>query len=266
MACRNAYRIKTTETEKVENKIQPITPENTVSRLLFGITTKIETDDLLQNNLTQFEWVVRNKIYPNFVGRNIAGDNSLSREEIKFLHRKGCMIAAIYTDEGEKQRKEQGVILAKKIYLRAIELGIPEETAIFLEIDEHEIVTCDFMSGFAKALMEEGFTPGFKANTDAFFSFDREFSKGIQNYKEIFKKCLVWAVSPTLAEYDGITTTHLIHPDDWKPYAPSGLTRTEISVWTYGKNCHPIEDDNGKFVTFDLNLVRNRQVIIEKMF
>ena len=64
MACRNAYTIMTTNMEKAENKIQPVTAEKTVTRLLFGIDTKIETDDLLQNNITQFEWAVRNKIYP----------------------------------------------------------------------------------------------------------------------------------------------------------------------------------------------------------
>ncbi len=122
------------------------------------------------------------------------------------------------------------------------------------------------MLGFAKMMIAQGYTPAFKANTDAKFSFDREFSRGMQTNKDIFDKCLIWAVAPTIAEYDGITTTHLIHPDNWKPYAPSGITRNEIAVWTYGKNCHPIEDDMGKPVTFDLDLVRNEDVIIKNMF
>ena len=42
MACRNAYTIMTTNMEKAENKIQPVTAEKTVTRLLFGIDTKIE--------------------------------------------------------------------------------------------------------------------------------------------------------------------------------------------------------------------------------
>ena len=266
MACRNAYTMMTTNTEKAENKIQPVTAEKTVTRLLFGIDTKIETDDLLQNNITQFEWAVRNKIYPNFVGRYIEGENSLNKDEIKFIHSKGCKIAAIYVDNSEKQTEEQGIILAKKIDIRALELGIPEGTVIFLEIGENENSSRDFMRGFAKALMAEGFTPGFKANTDAKFAFDREFSRGMQTDKDIFKKCLIWAVSPTVKEYNGITTSHLIHPDNWTPYAPSGITRADIAIWQYGRECHPIEDDKGKLVTFNLNLVRNEQVIIEKMF
>lgn len=268
MACRNAYE---THDSNVENDVldalasEP-TVAKTVARLLFGIDSNHPTNDLLQNNLEHFEWIIRNKIYPNFCARYINGEMCLTKSEINFLHEKGCKIAAIYSDNTEKQTEEQGVILAKKIVICALELGIPDGTAIFLEIEENESVSCDLMRGFAKSLLIEGYTPGFKANTNAKFSFDREFSKGMQTDKDIFMKCLIWAVSPSLAEYDGITTSHLIHPDDWKPYAPSGITRNEVAIWQYGKNCHPIEDDTGIVVTFNLDLVRNEQVIIDKMF
>lgn len=268
MACRNAYNSKTIaeDSDIAHTSISEPVVAKTVNRLLFGVDSKIQANDLLQNNIEEFEWVVRNKIYPNFYGRYLTGENCLTKDEIKFLHRKGCKIAAIYTDDGAKQTEEQGTILAKKIDIRALELGIPGGTAIFLELNENETATRDFMRGFAKTLMVEGFTTGFKANTDARFAFDREFSRGIQTDKDVFKKCLVWAVAPTIKEYDGITTSHLIHPDNWIPYAPSGITRAEIAIWQYGIECHPIEDDTGKITTFNLDLVRNEQVIVEKMF
>ena len=268
MACRNAYKTQkiNVEADVVQTSIsEPVVAQN-VERLLFGVDSKIQANDLLQNNIEEFEWIVLNKIYPNFYGRYLTGDNCLSKEEIKFLHSKGCKIAAIYTDEGEKQTEEQGTILAKKIDIRALELSIPERTVIFLEIGENEVVSRDFMRGFAKSLMFEGYTPGFKANTDAKFAFDREFSRGMQTDKDVFKMCLIWAVTPTVEEYNGITTSHLIHPDNWMPYAPSGITRNEIAIWQYGKGCHPIEDDMGRVTTFNLNLVLNEQVIVEKMF
>lgn len=268
MACRNAYK---TQKMNVEVEVNPASVSEpaaakTVTRLLFGVDSKHPADDLLQNNIEHFEWIVRNKIYPNFCARYINGEMRLTKKEIKFLHDKGCKIAAIYADNGEKKTEEQGVILAKKVDVCALELGIPEGVAIFLEISENEAVSRDFMRGFAKSLMVEGYTPGFKANTDAKFGFDREFSRGMQTDKDIFKKCLIWAVSPIVKEYDGITTSHLIHPDNWMPYAPSGITRNEIAIWQYGKNCHPIEDDTGIVVTFNLNLVHSKQIIIDKMF
>ncbi len=272
MACKGAKN-KTASVEAtqvasaaVQTEIQNAEAMASVGRLLFGVDSKIQAGDILQNNITLFEWVVRNKVYPNFWGRNLVGENALTKNEIAFIHSKGCKIAAIYTDPGEKKTEEQGKIVAKKIDVVALELGIPEGTAVFLEVVDGENISRDYMKGFAAGLEEEGFVPGFKANTDAKFGFDREFSRGLQTDREIFDKCLVWAISPSLKEYDRVTTTHLIHPDNWMPYAPSGITRKDIAVWQYGKNCHPIEDDMGKITTFNLNLVNNEQVIVEKMF
>jgi hypothetical protein len=268
MACRNTYKRKTVTVGREvfsASAAEPIVPKN-ATRLFFGVDSEIQADDHLQNNLEQFDWVVRNKIYPNFYGRHLTGDNCLTKEEIRFLHSKGCKIAAIYACDDEKKTEEQGTTLARKMETRASELGIPEGTAIFLEIGENEVVTRDFMRGLARALLIDGYTPAFRANTDAKFCFDREFSRGMQSDKEIFKRCLIWAISPTVKEYDAMTTTHLIHPDNWGPYAPSAISRSEIAIWQYGKNCHPIEDDNGQVATFHLDLVRNDQVIIDKMF
>ena len=267
MACRDAYRNGETNVtfEALQNGAAPAV-KKTVNRLLFGVDSKIQANDLLQNNIEEFEWVVRNKVYPNFYGRYLTGENALTKEEINYIHRKGCKIAAIYADDGEKKTAEQGELLAKKISLLTLELGIPAGTVIFLEIADGEKVSYDFMKGFANALMAEGLTPGFKANTDAKFSFDREFSRGMRTDKAVFKHCLIWAVAPTLEEYNEITTSHLIHPDNWKPYAPSGLTRAEIAIWQYGVDCHPIEDDMGEITTFNLDLVRNEEVLIDKMF
>lgn len=266
MACRNAYRTSAIEANLYLPSITVPEVMNTVNRMLFGVDSHFQANDLLQNNLEKFEWVVRNKIYPNFYGRYLSGENCLTKEEIKFLHNKGCKIALIYAEDGEKQTEEYGMKLAKKIGSRALELDIPEGVAIFLEIDENTPVNYDFMKGFAKYLMIEGYTPGFKANTDAKYAFDREFSRGMQSSRDMFSKCLIWATSPTVKEYNGITTSHLIHPDNWKPFAPSGITRKEIAIWQYGVDCHPIENDMEVVTTFNLDLVRNEQVIIDKMF
>ena len=66
MACRNAYKTKMMkeEAEVISASIsEPVSVPN-VDRLLFGVDSKIQANDLLQNNIEEFEWVVRNKIYP----------------------------------------------------------------------------------------------------------------------------------------------------------------------------------------------------------
>lgn len=268
MACKDILKMRNTIEPANMAQTTTVNTEtfNAVHKLRFGIDSEAQSNDLLQNNITEFEWAVRNKIYPDFWGRRINGKDKLTKEEISFLHDKGCKIAAIYTPSDVKETEEQGKIEAKKATVIALELSIPMGAAIFMEIPENENVTRDYMKGFAIGVMEEGYTPGFKANTDAAYAFDREYSRGIQTDKDTFIECLIWTVSPSLKEYDRVTTTHLIHPDEWKPFAPSGIKRNDIAVWQYGKNCHPIEDDMGKETTFNVNLVRNDSIIIEKMF
>lgn len=262
MACKNAYKIKAVYHDNNEETVKT----ESENRLLFGVDSKTDARKLLQNNLELFEWVARNKIYPNFFGRYLSGDNRLTKEEIDFLHQKGCKILALCRNDDEKKTEHQGKELGEKICKYARNLNIPFGTAIFLEIEDREEVSTDFMKGFIIALARSGYTPGFKANTDAKFGFDREFSRGMQTDKDSFSKCLLYAVSPTVKEYDSMTTTHLIHPDNWLPFAPSCLTRNQIAVWQYGKNCHSIEDLEGKKTAFNLDLVRNEWVLLEKMF
>ena len=268
MSCRDAYKnLMVSTIENVnQNTVAKKSDAINLGKLLFGVDSSIQANDVLQNNLTEFDWVTRNKLYPNFWGRYISGENCLTKDEIYFLHSQGCKIVAIYKDETPKDSEDRAKRLAKKIVFTALDLDIPENTAVFLEIEESEKVTKKFMKTFANVLLSAGYVPGFKANTDAKYDFDREYSRGMQNDKEIFGKCLIWAVSPSLKEYERTTNSHLIHPDTWSPYAPSGILRKDIAIWQYGKECHPIEDDAGNETVFNVNLVCNEQMIIENMF
>lgn len=268
MACRDAYQKIMTNKNMVVYRPEIIMPtvKEKVYRLLFGVDSQVKIDSCLQNNLNMFDWVLKNKIYPNFWGRNINGENALDREEIKYLHTQGCKILPYYASKEKKETEEDGIAVAEKAVSIAKDLKISSGMAIFVKIDDLEEATTSFMYGFAYVMTLAGYTPGFMANTDAKYTFDREFSRGKQMYNDTFEKCLIWATAPTLAEYDRMTTTHLIHPDNWTPFAPSGIRRNEIAIWQYGKDCHQIEDDKGNMTKFNLNLVRNEEVIVRKMF
>ena len=234
--------------------------------LVFGVDSRFSAEDILQNNITMFEWVSRNKLRPNFWIRNIAGENALTKQKIKFLHKKGCKIGLLYSSADAKETEIHGKTLAQKVSDAATKIDVPGGTAIFIEIEETEKTTKEFLAGFIGELALSGYYPAFQVNTDARYIFDREFSRGMQMNEQLFSKCIIWAVSPSLKEYDGMTTTHFIHPDEWKPFAPSCITREDIAVWQYGKDCHPINNDNGLRTSFNLNLVRNERVITKLMY
>ncbi len=242
------------------------TENKTQETLLFGVDSQVPSDVILQNNLTEFEWVSRNKLYPAYWGRNINGENALSVNEISFLHSKACKIAAIWLNTEPTNTEQHGKKCADDALLVASRLSIPKDTAIFLELAESNGITKGYLKRYAKEIQGAGYVAGFMANTDAKLDFDREFSRGIQADTDIFKKCVIWAKAPTLKEYDRITTTHLIKPDVWKPFAPSGTTRNDIAVWQYGRDCHPINDDNDLRTSFNINLIKHKKFIVDRMF
>ena len=271
MACRDAYEASKNEIHQAGAESVPPTHDAAVAAasvtgLFFGVDSDVPATELLQNNLTLFEWAVRNKLYPNFWGRSITGEQALTRGEIDFLHDQGCKIAAIYRTSEPKETEEQGRLEAAKAALATLALGIPYDTVLFLEPDAGEPITQDYLRGYANGIMQEGYMPGFRANTDAKFAFDREFSGGMQSTRDLFAICPIWAVAPNLPEYDRVTTTHLIHPDVWRPFVPSAIDRSEIAVWQYGRDCHPIRSDAGAQVCFHINLIRSADVIAEYMF
>ena len=84
MACKGATKKRTVIVTASNNSSENIEATKR-TKILFGVDSKIQTDDLLQNNITEFEWVVRNKLYPKFWGRNLTGENCLTKEEIEFF-------------------------------------------------------------------------------------------------------------------------------------------------------------------------------------
>lgn len=234
-----------------------------VLTLFFGVNSLKRADEKLQNNLTLFDWVTKNKLYPNFWGRDLNGESPLDLSEMQFLYDKNCRIAPIYILSGDLRTEDEGINIAKDAANMLNNLNFPENSAIFIETNSNYVISRDFLKGYITEIKNRGFIPGFRADTDAKYMFDREFSRGLQTDRALFESSLVWAKEPLLAEFNDITTTHMIHPDNWKPYAPSGIKRNEIAIWQYGEKCHPIYSDDNSLVTFDLDLIRNPEFFSE---
>lgn len=274
MACRHARRRMLEQENKLANEIEPKISEKLglknyctpLDLVYFGVDSKHKSTSILQNNLTLFEWVERNKELPCYWGRNIVGENSLTLDEIDFLHENACEIVPIYIDLGNKESEEQGIDVARGAVKRAKELQIPKGTVIYLEITINDDIKSQFIVGFAKGLITEGYIPGFKSITDAEFNFDAKFSQAAQTDPAVINKCLVWAVSPSLKEYYRVTTTHLLYPDKWAPFAPSCIRQKDVAIWQYGMECHPIDSINGEEITFNVNLMSNDNMLQNNVF
>lgn len=260
MACRDNVMQKYSKQSK-DSFNSSFEPE----RLFFGVDSRTEASRTLQNNLTAFEWAVRNKVYPEFWGRDINGEHPISTDEIEFLHQRGCKIIAIYIPKSNMITINDGKLEAIQAVRTANKLGIYRDSIVFFDIEE-SVVTKDYLYGLITEMLLMEYIPGVKASTDSRYSFDSEFSMGLEEDIKVFEKCVIWATAPRLVQYDNITTSHLIYPDYWMPFAPTGISKNEISIWQYGANCHPINDIKDNRTTFNVNLVNNENTIIQYAF
>ena len=224
----------------------------------FGVDTETRVDELLQNNITLFDWIRKNQGFPYFIGRRINGENALTSEEMSYIASNGSKVIPILTAVSEKSAKDN----AKIAITLLDDLKIERNTPGFVEIDA-EKVTDEFLKDFATEVLSGGNIPGFYVDTDSYNNFDRLFSRAYQANEELMKQCKIWALSPEMEEFYETKNGHNEKPDIWGPFAPSCISKEQISFWQYGRKCHPINTYKGDKADFNLNLTIEPDTVFE---
>ena len=259
MACKKALKMMKNNDNKGGEQLVITSLPNETLYMFFGVDSTSKSDMILQNNLTLFEWVVRNQSHPYFWGRNIVGDNALTKSEVDFLNNNGCKVIPIYNNiqKSNKTTQEEGMLDANNTINIISKLGITSGETLYLQIEPSANLTAEYMLGYAKTIVDNGYTPGFFANTDSLYDFDRQFCRSYQTNSELFGLCKIWAKSPTKPEFYGTNNAHTTLPDYWEPYCPSCITKEDISIWRYGERCHPIRDNIGNSVSVNYSAAKN---------
>lgn len=207
-------------------------------KLLYGVSGNHPANTILSNGYTLFSWVMRMSAPPSFWGRNISGTNKLTPEEVEFLHKNYCAVALIYNALTEANvSKKNGVADGLRAAAAAKALGAPlnKDIAIFAEIKDNWSVNHNWMIGYAHAILDNGYIPGFIANTDSSknFNFGRQGSHYAEYMKDLARTSTAyWATEPKIEK----------EPTKWTPYSPSQLTPDNMDIWCVGKNIKYGED------------------------
>lgn len=218
----------------------------------FGVDTKTRVDVLLQNNITLFDWIRKNQGFPYYVGRRINGEDALTNEEMSYIAFNGSKTVPILTAVSNKSAKDNARIAIKILE----DLKIERNTPVFVEIDANK-VTDEFLKDFAIEVLSGGYIPGFYADTDSYNNFDRLFSRAYQSNNKLMKQCKIWALSPEIEEFYETKNSYIEKPNFWGPFAPSCVSKEQVSFWQYGRKCHPIKTYKGDRADFNLNLTIN---------
>lgn len=237
----------------------------------FGVDSFFRADTKLQPNLTLYEWVVRNQSMPKFWGRTLDGKEALTCEEISFLHEKGTKIAMIYNgaEKDSMSTEENGIDDAKNIHymLQSIAPSLPENKAVFLLIAEDYNPSADYLIAFASILNENGHIAGFYAITDSnLHNFNHAFAQAFLKAPEIMQRCLIWAREPVMLDFEPKADKREAHtppPNEWKPFSPSCLSRSDIAFWQYDRHKDPVYNTEDGLIDYNINLARNSDLILD---
>jgi len=199
-------------------------------KTIFGIDSKIPANLKLKNGYTMYNWVMRQKGFPKFWGRQISGENAVTKEELEFLKSKNCKLLLLFDDFTEEE-VSGGYDSAAA--LRAVDalkkLGVPKHKGIviYADINPDWSIYHDWMLGFASELHKNGYVAGFIGNTDSAknFNFDRQCS----HYKQSLN--VMTELSHTCF---GATEPQVSNPKEWAPYCPSEMGVDELSLWRHG--------------------------------
>jgi len=196
----------------------------------YGVSSVTPMNKKLKNGYTMYDWVKRQKCFPDFCMRTLSGDNKITMEEVEFLKSRGCKIGLVLRDLTEEiVSKVDGTKEALRAAAVAEELGVPKNQgiAIFAEIKPEWSVNHNWMISFAQTLVENGYIPAFIGNTDSSknFNFDRQCSHYVQATEFIdYFGALFMATEPKV---EGM-------PEKWESYCPSVLEPEDMHLWACG--------------------------------
>ena len=117
---------------------------------------------------------------PEFWGRYIGGNYSLTAGEITYLHGVGCKILVAYNGTSNDSTSVQGDIAegrpdAANAITAAIALGVPTGTAIYADIEGSWTPSANWMRGWATAVAAANFTPGMYCDPTPGSAFDQAY-------------------------------------------------------------------------------------------
>lgn len=194
----------------------------------------VDSADLVTNEL--FSCVRKNfgqpKVWGRYLGDKEGVSTGLTAEEVEQLHSNNIKILVIWNHFTKATGYANGQREAQEAIVKAQELGIPQSTALFADIEPNYPVDSEFIKGWVETISSSGYKPGiygiFQADKDLYKAFE----EAARNSNKLLEQTYIWTASPST----GITSA--ANAPAYKPDAPKSSL---IGGWQYGieaQSCH----------------------------
>ncbi|MHA6253355.1 glycoside hydrolase domain-containing protein [Oceanobacillus sp. CAU 1775] len=216
-----------------ENGNGEVDENDTVSEIVWGVDSASYTDENL------YQCVIDNFGEPEVWGRYLEDREGVSfgldQAEVDFLHENNIQILVIYNHVNDARGYEHGVEHANQAINFVENLGVPEDVAIFGDIEPNYPVDSAFMEGWYDTLSDSIYVPGI-------YGVFNEGSELMEAYQamdtETQENTIVWTAYPQ----EEITTQE--NAPDYNPQAPDNA---QVIGWQYAIDAETCNIDTNLF-------------------
>lgn len=146
----------------------------------------------------------------------------MDSNEVSFFHEKGIAILVIYNHVNDVTGYDHGVEHAETAIQMAEELDIPEDVAIFLNVEPEYPIDSAFLEAWYETVNDSNYHPAVYGVFDEGSHLDQAFQS---TDEEIQENTIVWTAYPQ----EGVTTKD--NAPEFTPEAPENAMHVG---WQYG--------------------------------
>lgn len=175
------------------------------------------------------------EVWGRYLGDIENVSTGLSIDEVNFLHNKDISILVIYNHIDTAVGHENGVSEAKQAISYANDLTIPNNVAIFADVEPNLSVDSAFINGWYETIRDSNYKPGI-------YGVFSKNSKLLEAYQATKKQTSQHTIRWTAAPQEGISSKE--KAPDYHPYEPNNVT---MSGWQYGQDAKSCNIDTNLF-------------------
>ncbi|RFB16842.1 DUF1906 domain-containing protein [Bacillus sp. HNG] len=218
------------EQQQDQNKNETKKPSDNLPEVVWGIDSASETTKDF------YACVKENFGDPIVFGRYIGGRDGISvgltAEQVKIIHAEGDFILPIYNHFNDATGYDNGVAHAKDALKLAGEIGIPENIAIFADIEPDYPVDSEFINGWFDTIVGSKYKSGIYGVFDPEQALFKAYQEAGKSNGAILEQNYIWTAAPSV----GVTAES--KAPEFNPSAPAGSLAWG---WQYGlesKSCN----------------------------
>ncbi|MEH7234919.1 glycoside hydrolase domain-containing protein [Bacillus sp. JJ1562] len=194
-------------------------------RYVWGVDSAATVDEELYTS-------VKSKLgNPKFWGRYLSEvpnvSQGLTKVEISFLRNRGIKVLPIYYVFSDETGYEKGQLAARNAVFNARRLGIPNNVALFANIERFFAVDEAWIRGWVETISPTGYRPGIYSDPIE-GDFSNAYSEAVRKNNQVAIQTLLWSAEPE----PGVTRER--NAPIFRPHSPK--SKANVWVWQYGRD------------------------------